>query len=544
MGMLSRLSTTVAPARVRGESIGAAATKAFWSGGYVPPFWLDSLSAVGVQVSPELAMTLSHVYCAVSSISDDFATMTCQLFKELPGGDKERVRPRDPGIGALAYRLQWQPNFWQSASEFWGTLSMQYLLRKAAYAEIVPGPTGFADQIIPRHPDRVEQEVAHDPGTGRPFLRYLIHEPSGVKRPVLQEQMFVVRNTSTDGLNAISRTEYASRSLTTMMALQEFTRHYFKNGATASTIATYKGTRADDDWEKALHASIANYLSGVENAGGVLIVPEDIDIRALGVHPKDAEMPALQNLSGRDVARFFKMPPSWLGIDGTSSGYGSQIQDAQNYINRCQMPKVVRFEQSIKRDLIIVKDAFFAKFNMDYFLRGDFKSRMEGYEIGIRSRVIRPSEARTREDMNPDKELDKLSEGDNRPGMPANSAGARQRDDEDARAFQARVQVKGLFALRDGAERCLRRQRAAVAKLAAKHAKSAAAFNQAVAEFFDTDFVPFVANTMRISPAEAEAYANDHLSALLKDGAASVHSDAWERAETDELCALALGVAA
>lgn len=546
MGMLSRLSTTVAPARARGESAGAAASRAFWAGDPVPGFWLDSLNAMGVDVSPELALTLSHVHCAVSSISDDFGTMTCQMFENLGEEGRRKIDAADPrgaGINALAFRLRWQPNFFQSAKAFWSTLAWQYLLRRAAYAEIIPGLSGFADQIVPRHPDRVSEEVYVD-GAGQRRLRYLIREANGQTRVVLEEQMFVVRNTSTDGLNAVSRISYGAQALASAIALQEYTRQYFKHGATASTIATYKGTKAEDEWEEALHKSITRYMSGIENAGGLLLVPEDIDVKALGVAPKDAELLGLKNLGGRDVARMFKMPPMWLAIEGTAS-YNSQLQDAQNYVNRCQMPMVVEFEQAIQRCLILRRDKYFAKFNMDYLLRGNLKERMEAYEIGIRARVIRPSDARMREDMNPDADLDKLSEGDNRPGAPAAPQGAKApaRREDDPRGLSPRAHLKGTLVVHDSAVRCLRRQRAAIEKLAKKHAGDTAAWVAALTAYFAEDFAPFVASTMRISLEQAKTYAAEHEAALVAHGV-SVHTDAWERAEADDLCALALGVAA
>lgn len=547
MGMLSRLSTTVAPARARGESAGAAASRAFWGGDPVPGFWLDSLTAMGVDVSPELALTLSHVHCAVSSISDDFGTMTCQMFENLGEDGRKKIPAADPmgvGISALAFRLRWQPNYFQSAKAFWSTLAWQYLLRRAAYAEIIPGPSGFADQIVPRHPDRVEEQVYVD-GAGQKRLRYLLREPNGQKRVVLEDQMFVVRNTSTDGLNAVSRIAYGAQALASSLALQEFTRQYFKHGATASTIATYKGSKAEEEWEDDLHKSITRYMSGVENAGGLLLVPEDIDVKALGVAPKDAELLGLKNLGGRDVARMYKMPPLWLAIEGTAS-YNSQLQDAQNYVNRCQMPMVVEFEQAIQRCLVLRRDKYFAKFNMDYLLRGDLKSRMEAYEIGIRSRIYRPSDARRLEDMNPDADLDKLSEGDNRPGAPAAPQSAKPtppREDDEPRGFSARAHLKGTLVVHDSAVRCLRRQRAAIEKLAKKHAGEPKAWAAALFTYFADDFAPFVATTMRISPEQAKGYAANHEAALLEQGVA-VHTDAWERAEADELCALALGVAA
>jgi len=66
-------------------------------------------------------------------------------------------------------------------------------------------------------------------------------------------------------------------------------------------------------------------------------------------------------------------------------------------------PDCVNYEKSIRRDLITRDDRrrYFAKFNINALLRADFKTRMEGYQIGINSEVLNPNECRDLEDRNP-----------------------------------------------------------------------------------------------------------------------------------------------
>lgn len=526
MRLFSRLSSVAAPARMHAELSRDPSSGWVFNGSDL------LMGQFGGHVPPELAMTLTYVYCAVDTISSDFGCATCQMFENTDDDGHRRVKYTAPGIGSLARQLRWQPNNWQTAKAFWSTLAWQYLLRPAAYAELIyrPGSGGFLEQIIPRHPDRVRQEVLP---SGR--LRFVLQEGNGKTRNVTQDEMFVIRNTSSDGLNALSRTQYGAQALASALSLQAFTSNYFKKGATASLIATYKGEKDDED-EDALHKSITRYMSGAENAGGLLLVPEDVEVTALGVDPEKAQLLGLKNLSGRDVARMFKMPPSWLGIEGAQS-YGSQVQDAQNYKNRVQIPISVEFEQAVQRDLILSLDRFFVKFNLDYLTRGNLLERMQAYEIGIRSRVFRPSDARVREDMNPDEDLDRLSEGDFRPGTAGGSAPTGKPKDAEA-ALSARAQLKGMLALHDTAVRCLRRERAAVSKLAAKHANDVAGWQSGLKDFY-SDHAGFVAQAMRVDMATARAYAAQHGSQLEAQGVVLM-DDAWEKSEADELCALAM----
>ncbi|MGE0363360.1 MAG: phage portal protein [Vicinamibacterales bacterium] len=505
---------------------------------YVPDGWVSSLAMAGVGMSPELALTLSHVHCAVDTISADFGTMTCQMFKDNGDDGKTRVKFSDPGIGGLAYRLRWQPNAVQTAKAFWSTMAWQYLLRPQCYAEILyrPGSDSIVDQLLPRHPDRVEQQRLP---SGR--VTYKLTEPNGGSRFVTQDEMFTVRNTSTDGLNAISRTQYGHQALGTALKLQQFTKAYFQKGATAALIATYKGQEGmTEEEEAAYHGRISRFIAGAENAGGLFLTDEDLDIKSLGVEPEKAQLLGLKDLSGRDVARLFKMPPHKLGIAGTQT-YASQVQSAQEYVAGTQMPMVVEFEQAIYIHLIVARD-YYAKFNMDYLLRASFKERMEGYEIGIRARVLRPSEARVREDMNPDEELDRLSAMDHRPGSSGGeqSRPARRTDDDEQRADTggARGQVRATLVIHDNALRVLRREREAVKKLAKRHEHDAEAWRDGLREFY-ADHAKFTGDTLRLPMAVARAVAAQH-GALLEDQGLPAMDDHWERLEAEELTALAL----
>jgi len=101
-----------------------------------------------------------------------------------------------------------------------------------------------------------------------------------------------------------------------------------------------------------------------------------------------------------------------------------------------------------------------------------------------------------------------------------------------------RALLRGMLALHDNAVRCLRRERAAVEKLAKKHPSDVEAWQAGLRDFF-SDHAGFVSQTMRISIETARGYAAQHGSELELKGIV-VHTDDWERYEADELSALAM----
>lgn len=536
MGFLRGFSSVMAPARMRAGA--SDYTSAFFAGDDLPDSWVASLSAAGVNVTPDLAMTLSAMYCGVTTIAYDLATCPLQTRKYRPndeGSDPVRGRASDMltgGITDLAYMLQWAPNDYQTATEYFVGQVAQYLLRGKAYAEIVDGPRGFLSQLLPRHPDRVRAERLP---TGR--LRYQLTEANGQTRYLTQDEMHVVRDLSTDGVQMISRTVYGAGALGSALAAERAAGKFFKSGMTASVVATYKGDMEDED-EKALHQSITRYAAGVENTFGLLLIPDDVTIANLGVNPDKAQMMLAREWGAREIARLLRMPPHKLMISGTQT-YASQVQSATDYVVGCLRPIAHTFEQAMQRDLILQKDQYFVRFKLAELLRGDPIARADYFEKAIKNRWMRPSEVRLEEGFNPDPALDALSERDNQPGQSKSSPAPAPAPD--VPPMPTRTAMKGMLAVHDNAVRCVRRERVAIEKLAKKHANDVAGWQSALREF-EADQAGFVSEVMRVPLAIARGYCAQHGSAfeakgvVLIDGAAGA---AWERCEADGLAAIA-----
>jgi HK97 family phage portal protein len=538
MGFLSRISSVSAPMRLKADY--SNYTTAFFAGDDMANSWVTSLSAAGVNVTPDLAMTLSAMYCGVTTIAYDLATLPLLTYKYRDDGGKDRIRGRAAdymrgGIADLAYMLQWAPNDFQTATEFFAGQVAQFLLRSKAYAEIVDGPNGFLAQLLPRHPDRVFTERLPNGN-----LRYKLIEANGQPRYITQQEMHVVRDLATDPVSSLSRIAYGASAIGTALAAERAAGKFFKSGMTASVVATYKGDMEDED-EIALHKSITRYAAGVENNFGLLLIPDDVTIGNLGIEPEKAQMMLSREWSVYEVARQLRISPRKLMARDKSEGYASAYQDAIDHVVGCIRPLAHTFEQAMQRDLILEKDTYFVKFDLRELMRGDPAQMGEFIEKAVKNRTMRPSEIRTLMlDLNPDEKLDQLSENDNQPGKPASSAPPAQP------ALQpksgARATLKGMLALHDNAIRCLRRERVAVEKLAKKHASDVDGWKAALRSFY-ADHATFVAQTMRLDPRIAMGYAAQHGSALEAQGIAIITGEtgeAWERCEADELAALSL----
>ena len=542
MGFLSRV--TGVTDRMEMRAIGQN-WDAFDDRWYDAHSWVSKLSASGVAVTPELAMTLSAMYGGVTTIAYDLATLPCQVFKYRQDGGKDRVRGGSfsagtGGISHLVYMLRWQPNNTQTAAEFVMSCVAQFLLRGKAFVELTTAPqSGFLDQMLPRHPDRIEtQRLAN----GR--LRYKLTEANGEPRYLTQDEMLVVRDLTMNGLDGEwSRIDYAAQSLGTALAAERAAAKFFKSGMTASVVATYEGDM-DEEEEKKLHGSITRYATGVENTFGLMLIPDNVTVSNLGISPEKAQMMLAREWTVREVARILRLPGYKLGIQNATS-YASQVQAALEYVINCLRPIAVIFEQAYQRDLILAKDDYFVEFKLEGLMRGDPQARAAFYQSGITSRWMRPSEARLLENMNPDPKLDELSEADHRPGSAGGSDNQprpnfpQQQQPSEQNGALSRASLKAVMAMHDNAMRCLRRERAAVEKLAKKYEDDPDGWSRALRSFF-SDHAGFIAETMRLHPAVARGVAAQRGSELEMKGTQVYGDEGWERFEADDLTSLAL----
>lgn len=533
MSLLQRLSTVV-PLRPRATTI-SDYNQAFFAGDPLPDLWLSALSGAGVEVSPDLAMTLSAYRCGVATIAYDIATLLLRGFKVRADGGADLVRSTtrdDPSIGGLAYRLQWQPNAVQTAVEFFASTVAQLKMRNVAYAEIVPGRGGFADQLLPRHPDRTRPERLPN---GR--LRFKLTEANGQPpRYVSQDEMFVVRDISTDGgLSVLSSVAYGANMFGTALAAERAAGRFFKTGMTAALLATYTGEMEDED-EDALHRAISRYAAGVENSFGMMLVPDDVKISNLAVSPEKAQMMLAREWTVFEVARDLRISPRKLMVRGQTSSYASAYQDAIDHVVNCLRPVTVLIQQSLQRDVVLEQDVYRFVFHLGELLKGDPAQMGVFIEQLIKSRAMTPSEVRmTYLDMNPNDRLDQLSESDNKPGASSPATPATE-----PAAIHTRLQMRAVLTVHDQAVRCLRRERAAVEKLAKKHANDVDGWRASLREFYG-EHAGFVAETLRLHPTVARGYAAQHGAELEAQGITVFDGEAWERFEADELTALALG---
>ena len=103
------------------------------------------------------------------------------------------------------------------------------------------------------------------------------------------------------------------------------------------------------------------------------------------------------------ICGLFRVPLMLIQSGDKTPTYASAEQFFLNYSIVGVTPDCVNYEKVIWRDLLTIDERkkYYAKFSVDALLRGDFETRMKGYQTGINCEMLSPNDCREKEDMNP-----------------------------------------------------------------------------------------------------------------------------------------------
>ena len=523
----------------------------FW---FAPAAWTDSFKDTGIHVTPELALSVSAIWAAVTFMGRNLGASPCQLHRRFVPREGAAEGKELAKTHPLFRTLRWRPNTIQTAQEYFEQGVGHVLLRGNFYARIQEGSRSFAEQLIPMHPDRVRPERLPNgrvryqltPGWRGGFNHALSVSQDEPQR-LAQEEVHHVRGfTSGDPVMGLSLPAVAGRSIGAAIATDTYAARFFKQGATASLSVTVPD-ELDDESEKELHESITRYLGGLDNVGGVLIVDNGASIDKLGINPQDAQLLPTREHVVREVARWIGVPTQVLADAGKEPTHASAEVFNRTLVTQSFRPMGARFTHAIARDLFLPDevDELIAIFNFDDLLQGDLKARAQYLQILVLAGIMTRNEARDREDLNPGPpELDEYLQ-------PKNIGIAGEDEEEDAGTLDTvprrnRAQIAARFSARatalalEAAEGLVKRELTAVRKLATKHAADGEAWAAGIRTFYHEHAV-VVSKRLKVSLSAAREYCARQGLALERSPNGVGVTEDWLWTVPPDLAALALG---
>ena len=343
----------------------------------------------GVDVTPETAMRVSAVYACVRVVSESIASLPLFVYERTKDGGRRRASDLP-----LFSVLHSTPNEWQTSFELRETMAAHLCLRGNAYCEVLRNGAGQVAKLMLRHPDNVRPKV-----TEKGELVYEVRGRDGL-RTLKPGQIWHIRGLSFDNVEGVSPITYAREQIGSSIATDRFGNAFFANAARPSVVVEVPGV-LDDEAHKRIQDSWSRAYSGA-NAGTPAVLEQGTKATPLQMSAKDSQFIETLNYQVVDIARIFRVPPHMIG-DLSRATFSNVEQQSLDFVTHTLRPWLVRFEQSIARDLLSEEERarYFAEFAVDGLLRADVAARTAYYQQARMSGWLSVNEIRRLENLDP-----------------------------------------------------------------------------------------------------------------------------------------------
>ena len=354
-------------------------------------------SNAGEQVDEKAAMQIPTVYACVRLLAESIAALPLHLYRVTDNnGNKEKAR--DHPLYKILYR---QPNPEMTSFVFWETLMTHLLLWGNAYAQIVRDGKNTVLGLYPLLPENVEVDRDESGELYYIYHAYTDEVPGEQNKDIYfrRDEIFHVPGLGFNGLIGFSPIAMMKNSLGTSIAVDKYGSSFFKNGAQPSGVLEHPGVVKDpnrirDSWEAA--------YGGAANAHRVAVLEENMSYTPISMPNSEAQFLETRKFQVSEICRIYRVPPHMVG-DLEHATFSNIEHQSISFAVHTIRPWVVRLEQSMNRALFSDKEkgVYYVRFNMDGLMRGDYKSRMEGYAIGRQNGWMSANDIRELENMNP-----------------------------------------------------------------------------------------------------------------------------------------------
>lgn len=350
----------------------------------------DLDESAGVFVSEETALTMTAVYACVKVISESIASLPLHLYRE---SDKQKTRARDHPLYGVLHDLA---NEETTSLNFREAILASVLLWGNGYARIERDMHKHVTALWFLKPQRME--VNRDLSSGRIVYRYAT-EDTGETVEFSARDIFHVLGFSLDGIKGISPVRQARQAIGLTMATEEYGAKFFSNGARPGGVLETAGVVKDPE---RLRASWNAQFQGSRNGHRVAVLEEGVKYHTIGIPPDEAQFLETRKFQLSEICRIFRVPPHMIA-DLDRATFSNIEHQAIEFVQHTLRPWIVRFEQAVYKCLLNKEERhiYYARFNVDGLLRGDYSSRMQGYAIGRQNGWLSANDIRELEDMNP-----------------------------------------------------------------------------------------------------------------------------------------------
>lgn len=340
-------------------------------------------SSAGENVTIEGALGVPAIWAAVNFISGTLAGLPLHVYRKTEAG-RERVN------NPLATILHDAVNDETSSFEW----------RKWYFEQVLTGGRGLT--FIERNAaGRVKDLWGIDPKSvavkrvsGAKKYEYT---ENGIKRVYSARDVidlpFMLKS---DGITHRSPIMANKDAVGLAIAVTQYGGKFFANGGVPPFAVT-----GDFKSERSLERAADDLAGAVRKASKekrlALTLPKGLDIKTIGADAEKAQLIEVQRFCVEQVARIFSLPPTFLQ-DLTHGTFSNTEQQDLHFVKHTLKRWAEQFEQELNLKLFGRSNvSMYVELNMDGLLRGDFKTRMDGYATAVQNGIMTPDEVRLAE---------------------------------------------------------------------------------------------------------------------------------------------------
>lgn len=357
-------------------------------------FGVSGDSASGVTVTIDNALGIPAIWAAVNFISGTLAGLPLHLYERTDDG-RQRVK------GGLATILHDAVNDEMSSFD-WRKYSFERTLTGGRQVTFIERNTaGRIINLWPLNPANVEVKKRN----GRKVYVYtenkqtftytsneIIDIPFSLAPDMLTARSPLLTNKDTVGLG-IAATLYGSK--------------LFHNGGVPPFVMT-GNFQSGSAMRRAAEDLTNTVKETVKENRLALTLPAGHDIKSIGIDPEKFQLVELKKFLIEEYARIYSLPPTFIQ-DLSNGTFSNTEQQDLHFVKHTIKRWVEQTEQEMNLKLFGKgNNKLYVEFNLDGLLRGDFKTRMEGYAQGIQNAIYTPAQVHEMENLPKQEGADKL----------------------------------------------------------------------------------------------------------------------------------------
>lgn len=380
MGLFSRKK----PAEERAAVVTQSASD-FWQ-----VLGIDALgSSAGEAVTIETAMGVPAVFAAVNFIAGTVAGLPMQVYRKTEAGRERVTAP----ISAILHDAV---NDEMSSFEWRKWLFEQVLTGGRGFTFIERNRAGRIANLWPMDPAGVTVKRVG----GRKVYEY--RENGGVNQYAAADVIDIPFMLKADGITHRSPIIANREAIGLAQAVTKHGGRFFSQGG-VPPFAITGGFQAGAAMERAADDLEAGVKKAARDKRLALVLPTGLEIKPIGADAEKMQMVETQRFCVEQIARIYSIPPTFLQ-DLSHGTFSNTEQQDLHFVKHTIKRWVEQFEQELNLKLFgRPNTTTYVELNVDGLLRGDFKTRMEGWAQAIMSGQVKPNEARRAENR-PDAE--------------------------------------------------------------------------------------------------------------------------------------------